>query len=292
LAVNPALRLGRFVESHKPGREAQAMEPQEAERFLNAAQDYCPAYCPLFMIALWAGLRQGEILALRWGDFQFGQGENDTQRYIFVQRRWYRGRFSTPKGNKARRVDMSRELRQALIGQRDQRMLEAWQKGRASIADDLVFPGEHGNPVSVRTLAQNYFLPVLEHANLRRFRFHDLRQTFGSLLIEAGAPLPYVKDQMGHSSIQITADKYVHLLSGRNVRFIDRLDTLKTAQPDATQAQAETETVNQSGVRNTAELIEEKAWCERGDSNPHGFTRQILSSHRTKNQSFSAVCMS
>jgi integrase len=177
LAVNPALRLGRFVESHKPEREAQAMEPQEAERFLIAAQEYCPAYYPLFMIALRAGLRQGEILGLHWGDFQFGKSEDDTQRYIFVQRRWYRGRFSTPKGNKPRRVDMSRELRQVLIELRDQRMLEWWQEGKASIADDLVFPGGRGNPVSVRTLAENYFLPVLERANLRRFRFHDLRHT-------------------------------------------------------------------------------------------------------------------
>jgi integrase len=46
--------------------------------------------------------------------------------------------------------------------------------------------------------------------------------TLSGVCFEAGAPLPYVRDQMGHSSIQITADKYVHLLAGRNVRFIDR----------------------------------------------------------------------
>ena len=59
----------------------------------------------------------------------------------------------------------------------------------------------------MRTLSENYFLPAFEKAGLRRFRFHDLRHTFGSLLIETGAPLPYVKDQIGHSSIQITADR-------------------------------------------------------------------------------------
>jgi integrase len=132
---------------------------------------------------------------------------------------------------------MSKKLRQALMALRDARMLEAFQAGMPSIADDLVFPGEKSNPISVRTLSENYFLPALERANLRRFRFHDLRHSFGSLLIEAGAPLPYVRDQMGHSSIQITADKYVHLLSGRNVRFIDRFDAPKDAQPSATQAQ-------------------------------------------------------
>ena len=58
-----------------------------------------------------------------------------------------------------------------------------------------------------------------------------------SLLIEAGASLPYVRDQMGHSSIQITADKYVRLISVRNVGLIDRVDTLATSQQNATQPQ-------------------------------------------------------
>jgi integrase len=223
-----------------------------------------------------AGLRQGEILGLKWGDFQFGQGGDDPNRYILVQRRWYRGRFSTPKGNRTRRVDMSKELRQALMELRDARMLEAFQAGMPSIADDLVFPGEKG-PVSVRTLSESYFLRALERANLRRFRFHDLRHTFGSLLIEAGAPLPYVRDQMGHSSIQITADKYVHLLAGRNVRFIDRLDALKDAQPNATQAQPEAQRGKGSIEEVRPQVIEAEVWCERGDSNPHGFPRQILS---------------
>jgi integrase len=277
LASNPAFRLGRFVESHKAEHEAQAMEPGEVEAFLIAAREYCPlGYYVLFLVALRAGLRQGEILGLKWGDFQFGQGGDDPNRYILVQRRWYRGRFSTPKGNRTRRVDMSKELRQALMELRDARMLEAFQAGMPSIADDLVFPGEKG-PVSVRTLSENYFLPALERANLRRFRFHDLRHTFGSLLIEAGAPLPYVRDQMGHSSIQITADKYVHLLAGRNVRFIDRLDALKDAQPNATQAQPEAQRGKGSIEEVRPQVIEEEVWCERGDSNPHGFPRQILS---------------
>jgi integrase len=89
---------------------------------------------------------------------------------------------------------MSRELRSALLAVRDQRLFQAWQQGRTAIADDLVFPGESGKPISVRTLVENYFLPTLERAGLRRFRFHDLRHSFGSQLIQSGAPLPYVRD--------------------------------------------------------------------------------------------------
>ena len=57
--------------------------------------------------------------------------------------------------------------------------------------------------------------PALDKAGLRRFRLHDLRHTFGSLLIQDGASLTYVKEQMGHSSIQITVDTYGHLIPAR-----------------------------------------------------------------------------
>ena len=115
--------------------------------------------------------------------------------------------------------------------------VEAYKKGSPSIADELVFPGKDGTPLASRRLLDTYFVPVLQHAGLRRFRSHDLRHTFGSLLIEEGAPHPYFRDQLGHSSIQITADKYVHLVARRNVHFIDRLDEQTSPQPNATPAQ-------------------------------------------------------
>jgi hypothetical protein len=114
-------------------------------------------------------------------------------------------------------------------------------------------------------------------AGLGHFRFHDLRHTFGSLLIEAGIPLPYVRDQMGHSSIQVTADKYVHLVARRNLHFIDRLDTPKTTQPDATQAQPKRTIRCPARTLKRQQVIEKQGWCERGDSNPHPLRDQILS---------------
>ena len=73
-------------------------------------------------------------------------------------------------------------------------------------------------------MVRRYFLPALETAGIRRIRFHDLRHTFGSQLIEAGAPLTYVRDQMGHSSIQVTVDTYGHVIPGASMPYVDRLD--------------------------------------------------------------------
>src|SRR3954452_7522861 len=79
-------------------------------------------------------------------------------------------------------------------------------------------------------------LSILEKAELRRVRFHDLRHTFASLLIQQGESLAYVRDQFGHKSVQITVDVYGHLVPGGNRGPVDRLDD---AQPSATPAQPE-----------------------------------------------------
>ncbi len=142
---NPAAKLGKFTKGGRPKREATALTRQEADRLLRAAEEYCPRYYPLFLTALRAGLRQGELVALRWGDIQFGDSVDDSHRYIMVQHNYVRGQFTTPKSNKSRRVDLSRQLRQVLLDLRDQRLLEAFAQGKTSIADGLVFPSRVGN---------------------------------------------------------------------------------------------------------------------------------------------------
>ncbi len=69
-------------------------------------------------------------------------------------------------------------------------------------------------------------LPVLAKAGIRKIRLHDLRHTFGSHLIQSGASIVYVKEQMGHSSIQVTVDTYSHLIPGAKASFVDRLDRI------------------------------------------------------------------
>ena len=69
---------------------------------------------------------------------------------------------------------------------------------------------------------------------MRRIRFHDLRHTFASLLIQNGESLTYVKEQMGHSSIQVTVDIYGHLVPGGNRQAFDRLDDMPVTKKAAT----------------------------------------------------------
>ena len=68
------------------------------------------------------------------------------------------------------------------------------------------------------------FNRLLTDARLRRVRFHDLRHSFASLLLQQGESLTYVKEQMGHSSINVTVDIYGHLVPGGNRQAVDKLD--------------------------------------------------------------------
>jgi integrase len=232
-------------------------------------------------------LRKGELIALKWGDIQFGTSEADSNRYILVQRNWACGQFTTPKSKKSRRVDLSRQLRKVLLGVRDQRLLEAFLEGHDSIADDLVFPcstwdenekvwlhGRGTEPLKPDNIAVRYMQPALAKAGMRTFRFHDLRHTFGSLLIQDGATLTYVKEQMGHSSIQITVDTYGHLIPGADISWVDRLDAKTSPQPSATQAQP-------PEVRSERESVEvvDSNWLPPRDSNPDMLIQSQLSYH-------------
>jgi integrase len=186
---NPAVRVGRFAKSEKPTRQAGAMTRDESEKFLAAVIEICEEWHPLFLTALRAGLRKGELIALKWGDVQFGESAQDPNRYILVQRNYVQGRFTTPKSKKSRRVDLSKQLRAALLELRDGRLLTATMAGKTSIADELVFPSQAGTVIKPDNIVPRYMEPALERAGLRRFRFHDLRHTFGSLLIQDGASL-------------------------------------------------------------------------------------------------------
>jgi len=159
-------------------------------------------------------------------------------------------------------VDISRELRRVLLELRSEQQ-DAGQENQSKAADDLVFPSDAGTAMEMNNFTQRVFKPLLTKAGLRSIRFHDLRHTFGSLLIQAGASLAYVRDQMGHNSIQITVDIYGHLMPGANISFVDRLDGPMIPQESATPAQHEV-------PREPAEIKEVvwNEWLGRRDSNP------------------------
>ena len=94
----------------------------------------------------------------------------------------------------------------------------------------LAFPNPHGQAMDGDHLRKCIFYKLIEKSDLPHFRFHDIRHTFASLLLQQGESLHYVKEQMGHASIQTTVDVYGHIVPGSNRKAVNRLDD--EIQPD------------------------------------------------------------
>jgi integrase len=214
---NPAARLGRFIKRKDPKAEINPLTRDEARAFIEAVGEHNPRYLPFFLCALRTGMRLGELLALEWGNVDFRGG------FIEVRRSFTHGHYTTPKNHKSRRVDMSPQLAETLKELRTERKREALARGWGEVSE-LVFVNETGGLISESNLRNRVFFKALERAGLRRIRIHDLRHGFASLLIQNGESLAYVRDQLGHSSIQITVDTYGHLVPGSNRQAVAKLD--------------------------------------------------------------------
>ena len=214
LTSNPAQRPGRYIRTGDRREKIDFLTPEEGRALLETAKSHHPRHYPILAAALYTGARQGELLALQWGDIDW------RGKFIEIRRANWRGIISTSKSGKGRRVDLADHLAGILSEHRRVLVAESLKAGRPM--SEWVFPSEEGTALDAANLRKTFLL-CLKKAGLRQIRFHDLRHTFASWLIGNGESLAYVKEQMGHHSIQITVDTYGHLIPGANRQAVNRL---------------------------------------------------------------------
>lgn len=219
--VNPALRPGRFIKTGPRREMVDILTPAEADKLLRVAEKHFKRHYPLLLTAMRTGMRQGELLALEWGDI------DSNGNFIEVRRSVWRGITGTPKSGKSRRVDMSDRLKEVLEQHRKIVAAEALKAGEEMPA--LVFTSDELTPYDGVNVRKS-FEAALRKAGLRKIRFHDLRHSYASWLIANKESIAYVRDQLGHHSIQITVDLYGHLVPGENREAVNRLDVAWPAQ--------------------------------------------------------------
>ncbi|GKT10017.1 site-specific integrase [Desulforhabdus sp. TSK] len=213
-------RLG--VRSDRSGT-ADVYDREEVAVFLETAKHEEPAFYSLFLTLFRTGVRLGEALALTWKEIDW-RGS-----FFMVKQSFRRGRIDTPKTGKTRRVDMTDQLRETLKAYRVTKQKESMAKGIP--ASDYVFSERTGQPISQNTL-RHAFKRTSRKAGLREIRVHDSRHSYASILISEGTPIAYVKEQLGHASIQMTVDRYAHWIPSGN-HMVNILDS----QPSATYTQ-------------------------------------------------------
>ncbi len=164
----------------------------------------------LYVVAAMTGLRQGELIALRWQDV------DREARRVRVRRSHVLGEFDTPK---SRRSERSVPLSRRVAGE-----LDGWRlKTRWGSPDDLVFAEPVSGEVLRRGALMRRYRRALKAAGVASgHRFHDLRHTFGTAMAAAGVPMRTLQEWMGHRDLATTQRYADYAPNEREVEMVDR----------------------------------------------------------------------
>lgn len=185
------------------------LDGSEVEALLRAVPDgpYGRVQCVLYLAAVMTGMRQGELLALRWQDVDW------TARRIRINRNYVRGQYGTPKSRRGRSVPLADRLG----GELDR----LYRASAYQSDDDLAFGNPHtGRPMNGHTLTRT-FQTALESGGVRKVRFHDLRHTFGTRMAAAGVPMRTLQEWMGHRDFKTTLIYADYAPSTHEVEFVN-----------------------------------------------------------------------
>ena len=220
ILANPANRLGGFRKETSSKANAMKVVPyttKEVQKLLVKARDGDFQLYAFVLTAVLTGMRLGELIGLHWDDIDSQNG------CIHVKCAVSRRRLETPKSHLQRRIDLPDELSLVFEELKRRKREECFGKGER--LPNWVFSNQAGQFLDEQNLRQRQFFPLLKAAEVRRVRFHDLRHTYASLMLQQGESITYVKEQMRHHSIQITVDLYGHLIPGANRAAANRLES-------------------------------------------------------------------
>lgn len=197
------------VKAPRPRRtEIKPLNREQVRTLFNAVSGH--RLEALYVVAVTAGLREGELLGLRWEDVDLERGMLQVRRTLSEARS---GRiFEAPKSGKGRHIRLTQKATIALRAHRRRQLEERMGKAGLWQEQGLVFPSEVGTPLSARNL-QRHFKAALKRVGLPgTTRFHDLRHTCATLLLKQGVHVKYVQELLGHADIALTLNVYSHVL--------------------------------------------------------------------------------
>jgi integrase len=206
IQVNPA--HGAALPRYKHA-EMQILDESQVSQFLIAAHN--SKHMALFHIAVVSGARQGELFGLKWSDLLWNSGILYIKRQVqqVPGQRW---KFTEPKTKSGRRTIKLRESTLRILRDHyEQQQIQKVKVGKRWQENELIFPSTVGTPLNPSNLRLD-FIRTLELGGLPRIRFHDLRHTAASLMLNHGIPVIVVSKILGHAKPSTTMDIYGHLI--------------------------------------------------------------------------------
>lgn len=206
ISKNPAAHVDRPKAVRK---EIKVWDVKEVKRFLKLG-NYGSRYFIAFELALTTGMRQGEILGLRWKDVDFENGSIRVTQTLSNDGKELLPYTKTKSG--ARSIDLPEETIARL--RKHKQMVEE-EKQSANVEEyrdlDLVVCTEYGTQTNKSNLRRIFNLAI-KRAGIKQIRFHDMRHTHATLLLLQGVNPKIVSERLGHATTRLTLDTYSHLL--------------------------------------------------------------------------------
>lgn len=203
--------------------EMQILTEEQARRFIIATMRN--RYGMLFFLALITGMRQGELLGLKWADLDWDKGLLNVQRQL--QRSRGRGPQLVPPKTQAgrRQIKLGQASLERLGKHKEEQAEMRTAQGARWEENELIFPNSLGKPMSSANLFED-FKQFLRDNTLPDIRFHDLRHTSISFLLDMGTPVNTVQQRSGHSKASITTDTYGHSMAHSQDEAAERIEEL------------------------------------------------------------------
>ncbi len=212
----------------------QAWTVQEARKFLETAKTFGPQSAAFYALALDSGMRKGELCGLGWEHFDPEKGTIGVQRSLVKP-----GNpplFGPTKSGKARVIRLSGET-VTLLKVHRKHQAEVKMKNRATYNDlGLVFAKEWedvrkhgdtlGDPLQSNNLGQREYAAIIKASKVKTIKFHGMRHTCATLLLQAGVPPKVVQERLGHKGIEITMNIYAHVLPDMQEQAADTMGNI------------------------------------------------------------------
>ena len=214
-AVHDGLIPRNVTEAVKPPQihreEMRPLTPEQAKTFLETICAEGDRLEALYVMAITTGLRQGELLGLKWDDVDLEAGTLQVRRTLTTAKGG--PELASPKTKGSRRsVKLSQRALSALRSHLKRQLVEIDKAGSLWRENGLIFASEMGEPLDRRYITTHLFKHLLKRAELPGIRFHDLRHTCATLLLSKNVNPKVVSEMLGHASIAITLDTYSHVL--------------------------------------------------------------------------------
>jgi integrase len=221
LAQNPAQHVDLPRQQRK---ERPVLTPDQTRLFLEEAKHHRLGI--MFAVAVTAGLRPSEYLALKWSDLDFATATLSVSRSLD----WRRGggwQFQDTKRTGSRRTIRLQNSVCAMLQQhRPDQAKERSEAGEKWQETGLIFTTRSGGPLEERNIAQENFVRILTSAGLPSIRLYDLRHTAATNALIAGVPPKVVSEMLGHASVAFTLDVYAHVLPNMQEQAAAQVEAL------------------------------------------------------------------